>query len=200
MAKEKKVWKTAKGEIVPAEVVSAHDKKKEKVVLKIAKQALNVSKLLVELKAITESDVNKLYNEHLRIKGIEPTERKENYTLYSFDREWKIEISRADTVTFDDNINVVKQLLDEYIEDVTNQASSDIQVLVQSAFKTRKGQIDKARFFPLFQYEIEHPLWKRAMEELKQSIDVQSSKKYIKIMRRDENEEYVLVPLSFSAV
>lgn len=200
MAKEKKVWKTAKGEIVPAEVVSAHDKKKEKVVLKIAKQALNVSKLLVELKAITESDVNKLYNEHLRIKGIEPGERKENYTLYSFDREWKIEISRADTVTFDDNINVVKQLLDEYIEDVTNQASSDIQVLVQSAFKTRKGQLDKARLFSLFQYEIEHPLWKRAMEELKQSIDVQSSKKYIKIMRRDENEEYVLVPLSFSAV
>lgn len=200
MAKEKKVWKTAKGEIVPAEVVSAHDKKKEKVVLKIAKQALTVSKLLVELKAITESDVNKLYNEHLRIKGIEPGERKENYTLYSFDREWKIEISRADTVTFDDNINVVKQLLDEYIEDVTNQASSDIQVLVQSAFKTRKGQLDKARLFSLFQYEIEHPLWKRAMEELKQSIDVQSSKKYIKIMRRDENEEYVLVPLSFSAV
>lgn len=200
MAKEKKVWKTAKGEIVPAEVVSTHDKKKEKVVLKIAKQALTVSKLLVELKAITESDVNKLYNEHLRIKGIEPGERKENYTLYSFDREWKIEISRADTVTFDDNINVVKQLLDEYIEDVTNQASSDIQVLVQSAFKTRKGQLDKARLFSLFQYEIEHPLWKRAMEELKQSIDVQSSKKYIKIMRRDENEEYVLVPLSFSAV
>jgi hypothetical protein len=200
MAKEKKVWKTAKGEIVPAEVVSAHDKKKEKVVLKIAKQALTVSKLLVELKAITESDVNKLYNEHLRIKGIEPGERKENYTLYSFDREWKIEISRADTVTFDDNINVVKQLLDEYIEDVTNQASSDIQVLVQSAFKTRKGQLDKARLFSLFQYEIEHPLWKRAMEELKQSIDVQSSKKYIKIMRRDENEDYVLVPLSFSAV
>lgn len=200
MAKEKKVWKTAKGEIVPAEVVSVHDKKKEKVVLKIAKQALTVSKLLVELKAITESDVNKLYNEHLRIKGIEPGERKENYTLYSFDREWKIEISRADTVTFDDNINVVKQLLVEYIEDVTNQASSDIQVLVQSAFKTRKGQLDKARLFSLFQYEIEHPLWKRAMEELKQSIDVQSSKKYIKIMRRDENEEYVLVPLSFSAV
>lgn len=200
MAKEKKVWKTAAGDVVPAEVVSAHDKRKEIAVNRIAKSASKVSESLKELKVLISSEVEKVYKEHMRIKGVDSTKAKGNYTLYNYDKSWMISIKNSEVIAFDDNINVVKQLLDDYIEDVTNDSNSDIRLLVQNAFRTKKGQLDKARLLSLFSYEIKHDLWLRAMDELKASIDIQSSKMYVQVFERNAEGEYVAVPLSLSSV
>jgi len=199
MAKTKQ-WLTAKGETVPADIVSAHDKRKEKAVMRIVKCAEKAHEALKDLKATASAETDKVYAEHLRIRGVETGASKGNYTMYNFDKSVKVEINNSDSISFDDGIETVKQLLDKYIEDVTNEASSEIRMLIQGAFKTRKGQLDKARLFSLFQYHIEHPIWMQAMDALKASIDVQSSKKYMKISKRNENGEYVNIPLSLSAV
>lgn len=200
MAKEPKIWKTAAGEVVPAEIISGHDKRKEQAVNRIAKQALKASDVLRDLKSLINNEVTKVYEEHLRIKNIDHNKAKGNYTLYNFDKSWMISIKNSEIIAFDDNINVVKALLDEYIEDVTNDSSSDIRLLVQNAFRTKKGQLDKARLLSLFQYEIKHPIWQRAMDELKSSIDIQSSKMYVQVFQRDEQGEYTAIPLSLSNV
>jgi len=201
MAKAVKMWRNHKGELVPEAYVSKYDKEKEKKLVKLLKDAKDVQKRMLAFSSemFTTADIlNEMFYKSNNIEV--PKTSKGGLTLYSFDKNIKLIVSTSDLIDFDDKITIAQGLLNDYISEVVNGVNNDIRQLINNAFTTNKGRLDKARIFSLFQLQIEHPTWKQAMEMIKQSITSNSTKKYINIYERDEKDEYKQIVLNFSSL
>ena len=196
----KKEWINHKGEKVPAPYVPAIDKKKERYTNKMLKEAEKLEKRLMQLKSDILTQGDELYAEILREAKIKATERKGNYSLFSFDKSVKIEVSVQNRIEFNDNINLAQEKINEFLEKKSKGSDMELMELVNNAFKTKKGRLDSKRILGLFGLNIKNKTWLEAMELIKKSIETNNSKRYVNVWKRDAEGEYKIVQLNFSAV
>jgi hypothetical protein len=195
----KKIWKNHKGETVPAPYVPTIDKEKERLAIRIYKQSSDISKKLAKLKADWLTECDKLYNEMLKNANI-TVGKKGNYTISSFDKNIKIEVNVSERIEFTDQINMAQAKINEFLAEKTEGIDPDLSQIINQAFKTSKGQMDTKSVLGLFTLKITHKKWLEAMELIKQSISRNSSKRYMRIWKKDSNEEYKAVELNFSSI
>lgn len=199
-AKDKK-WNTHDGDKVPVQYIGDYEKKKERVLATCLTKANSVSKTLKELKSLMFSKADDLYAEMLEIKNIDAVKRKGNYTIFSFDKSVKLEITISNRLEFDDRINLAQEKLNEFIALKTEGIDHDITELINNAFKTTKGKLDSKRIISLFSLKITHPIWNEAMELIKESMSTNHSARYVTISVKDENTgKYEQIQLNFSAI
>jgi len=199
MSKEKKIWKNHKGETVPDKYVDSYEKKKEKLIMKIVKEAEKLNKDLSAYKEFTFLKSDELFDEMFKNNNMERTNQR-NYTLYSFDKSLKIEVNTQDVIDFDDRIQLAQAKINEFLEKKTAGADQDLSLLVNNAFKTTKGRLDKARILGLFSLKITHVLWNEAMDLIKQSITTNTTRRYVSVWKRQPDGKYVQIQLNFSAL
>jgi hypothetical protein len=195
----KKIWKDLKGNEVPAQYVPAFDKKRELVALKYQAKAEKLSDQLVKMKAELLMECDALYNQMLEDNNV-PAQSKGGYSVSTFDRDVKIEISIQERIEFDDKISVAHEKIKQYLAEKMQGVDADLQSLINQAFETRKGRMDVKRILSLFRLQIKHPLWLEAMELIKSSISRNDSKRYVQIMKKDVNGEYKNIDLNFSSI
>lgn len=195
-----KIWIDHKGQEVPREYVDGFDVRKERTVGKLLKKAMKLSKELETFKQMAFDDVDRLYDEMLKKADINPSERKGNFTLYSFDKSVKLTVDVSERIEFDENINFAQEKINQYLAEKTKGADQELAVLVNNAFKTTKGRLDTKRIFSLFTLKITHPLWKDAMELIKKSIQTNSTVRYLSLYKRDKKhfDKYNIINLNFS--
>lgn len=125
--------------------------------------------------------------------GAKPS-KKGNVTLHSFDGELRVTVAMADVLTFDERLTAAKTLIDECLDEWTQDSRQELKTIVQQAFDVNKeGNISTAKVLGLRRLNIEHEKWQRAMQAIDDSIHTQTTREYIRIHRRDENGAYVLV-------
>ena len=125
--------------------------------------------------------------------GAKPS-KKGNVTLHSFDGELRVTVAMADVLTFDERLTAAKTLIDECLDEWTQDSRQELKTIVQQAFDVNKeGNISTAKVLGLRRLNIEHEKWQRAMTAIDDSIHTQTTREYIRIHRRDENGAYVLV-------
>ena len=129
-----------------------------------------------------------------------PGNSKGGFSVSTFDRDAKIEISIQERIEFDDLISVAHEKIKLYLEEKTQGVDHDLQQIINQAFETRKGRMDVKRILGLFRLQINHPLWIDAMELIKRSITRNNSKRYARIWEKDENGEYRNIELNFSSI
>jgi len=196
---KKEIWTDYQGNDVPVKYVSSYDKKKEKVINKIATEASKINEMLEDFKKRMFAECDKLFDEMFKANDLEKIAQK-NYTLYSFDKSFKIEVTSQDVVDFDDRIQLAQAKINEYLKIKTDGADQELSILVNNAFKTKKGRLDKARIFGLFPLKINHLLWLEAMELIKNSIVTNYTRRYAVLYVRDDEGKYIQVQLNFSAI
>lgn len=198
--KTTKQWVNHKGEVVPEKYISGYDKKKEKALAKLLKEAEAVSEKLADLKKRMFEENDSLeeldYKEHNMVKP----DTKGNRTMYSFDKRIKFSMKVQDVIEFDDRITMAQQKINEFLESKNDGADEDLMLLVNNAFKTTKGRLDKSRIFSLFGLAIKNETWKEAMELIKQSINTNHTRRYSTIAVRDESGNYKEIPLNISSI
>jgi len=199
METTKKIWVDYQGNEVPLKYVSTYDKKKEKVITKVFAEAQKINATLEAFKKMMFAECDKLFDEMFKANDLEKVAQK-NYTLFSFDKGLKIEVTTQDVVDFDDRIQLAQAKINEYLKIKTDGADQELSILVNNAFKTKKGRLDKARIFGLFPLKINHHLWVEAMELIKKSIMTNYTRRYATIYVRDEEGKYNQVQLNFSAL
>jgi len=200
MKKDKK-WIDHKGQEVPAKYVDNYTKSKEKVIEKIFAEAEKLNKLLYNFKMGSFIQCDQLYEQMFAINNVEKRQdAKGNYTLYTFDKSIKIEVSVQDIIDFDDRIQLAQEKINQFLEMKTAGADQDLSLLVNNAFKTTKGRLDKARVFSLFSLNITHPIWSEAIELIKKSITTNSTRRYISVSKRDEMGKYNIINLNISSI
>lgn len=194
-----KKWINHLGQEVPTAYVPTIDKKKDRMARKYLKKAKAISEKLAKFKSEIEEEADALYDEMLEDAKVR-TGKKGNFTISSFDKEIKIEADIQERIEFSDNIKLAQAKFDEFINIKTKDADADLIEMINHAFKTSKGRLDTKRVLSLFSYKINHKVWKEGIELLKQSIDRNISKRYIRIQEKDQHGDYQNIQLNFSAL
>lgn len=195
----KKIWKDLNGNEVPAQYVPALDKERERVALKYLAKAKKLSEQLIALKVEMLDECDGVYDRMLESNNV-PAQSKGGFSISTFDRSAKIEISIQERIEFDDLISVAHEKIKQYLEEKTRGVDHDLQQIINQAFETRKGKMDVKRILGLFRLQIKHPLWEEAMELIKKSISRNNSKRYARVWEKDAQGEYRVVELNFSSI
>lgn len=195
----KKQWIDVSGNEVPAQYVPKLDKERERITLKYLAKAKKLSEQLQALKDEMLADCDAIYDQMLKENNV-PGNSKGGYSVSTFDRSAKIEVSIQERIEFDDLVTVAHEKIKQFLEAKTKGVDMDLQQLINQAFETRKGRMDVKRILGLFRLQITHPLWIEAMELIKKSINRNNSKRYVRVWEKDGNGEYRNVELNFSSI
>ncbi|NOR71605.1 MAG: DUF3164 family protein [Methylomarinum sp.] len=192
--------KNAQGHLVPDDSIEDIDKLRNSLVTDVIKAAKLLQSDMARFKATVVGDIDAFVEISAEEYDTKLGGKKGNLSLTSFDGQYKILMAVSDTLAFDERIQIAKQLIDECIHEWTKNSDNNVKALIEHAFQTDKeGNINTGRVLGLFKLKIEDEKWQKAMEALKDSISVASSKRYMRIYERPGNDEkYQQISLDIS--
>jgi len=192
----------AQGHLVPVDAVNDLDILRNDLVIAAVSMAQELRQDLTQYKESVIDDITAFIE--LAAEKYDTTfgGKKGNLTLTSYDGRYRLQISISDTITFDERLQIAKQLIDECIHRWTENSSVNIKALIEHAFQTDKqGNINTGRVLGLMKLKIDDKQWTKAMEALKDSISVASSKSYMRLYQRIGNEDkYEQISLDVSSL
>ncbi len=191
-----------KGHAVPIAMVSEVDQLIDQTVQKIAEYADDLAAQVARFKGHTHDDVAATVDLLAEKYSVTRGGAKGNTTLTSFDGCTKVEIKVADNITFGPELQIAKQLVDEYISEFSDGLAPELEVLLNHAFQVDKaGAVNREALYALRRLPITHPVWDRAMQALTDSMRVVGSKEYVLISRRPHARAgWKSIPISLAAV
>jgi hypothetical protein len=110
-------------------------------------------------------------------------------------------VAVSDAIQFNEKLQVAKTLIDNCIRRWADGSRSEIKLLVEDAFYVDKqGNINKNRILGLRRLAIEDAEWQEAMKAITDSIQVMSTKTYIRFYERQRDGSYTRIPLDIAAL
>lgn len=183
----------ARGNLIPIENIKEIDLDRDELVKEIFAAIETPMRELEQARRNGIEDVRAFVELAAEKYGAKPS-KKGNVTLHSFDGELRVTVAMSDVLTFDERLTAAKTLIDECLDEWTQDSRQELKTIVQQAFDVNKeGKISTAKVLGLRRLNIEHEKWQRAMTAIDDSIHTQTTREYIRIHRRDENGAYVLV-------
>jgi hypothetical protein len=198
---EQKYMEDAQGRQVPSELVKEIDKLRDQTVIEVMKKTLAMRDTLVEFKKGVWDDIQTFLNISASQHNVSFGGKKGNITITSYDGKYKLVVAVNDTLQFNEKLQVAKSLIDNCIKRWSDGSRPEIKTLVDDAFYVDKtGNINKDRVLGLRRLKIEDSEWLDAMQAISDSIQVVSSKTYIRFYQRNENGGYNQIPLDVAAL
>lgn len=173
------------GHLVPEDTISEMDKTRDTLVSELLDKARDMNGLVRDFRTDAMGDVQAFIQLAAEQYGAKVGGAKGNVSLLSFDGRKKVEVNVQDSVEFGCELHAAKSLIDNCIHRWTEGGSPEVKALVEHAFQTdKKGKLNYGRIFTLMRLKIDDEEWRRAMEALKDSINVVGSKTYIRFYER----------------
>ena len=195
-------WQDASGNLIPESKVKDIDKLRHQVVTDLCHMAKQRRDGLAEFKAKAMQEVAALVATSMEQYGVKTGGEKGNVTLTSFDGKYKLVRQMQDRLVFGEQLLAAKALIDECVQAWSKDANDNIRALVNHAFQTDKeGKINTGRVLGLRRLEIKDEDWQTAMKAISDSIQVASTKPYIRFYKRNESTgAYDAINLDLAAV
>ena len=195
-------WQDASGSLIPESKIKDIDKLRHQVVTDLCLMAEKSRDGLADFKARAMQEVAALVSTSMEQYGVKAGGEKGNVTLISFDGRYKLVRSMQDKLTFGEQLMAAKALIDECVHEWASNADDNIKVLVNHAFQTDKeGKINTGRVLGLRRLEIRDAKWQSAMQAIADSIQIASTKPYVRFYKRnDTTGEYESISLDVAAV
>ena len=191
----------AKGNLVPLANIKEIDLLRDELVMEIVGKAQTVQQQMAAFKADSMADIAAFVQLSADRYDVAVGGKKGNVTLHSFDGAYRVNLSMQDTLVFDEGLLAAKALIDECINEWTEGSRSELKTLINAAFQVDKeGNISTARVLGLRRLKIKDEKWQRAMEALSDSLQVHTSKQFVRVYKRDDAGEYQLVSLDIVKV
>lgn len=179
----------SKGRLVPIELIKPVDLARDRIVQELVAKAMLERAELRAFKAWANSELAAFLELSAEQYGVTSGGTKGNVTLISFCGRYKVTRQIQDRISFDERLQAAKSLIDECLNEWTDGADSRICLLVQDAFQVdREGRISTERVLGLRRIDIDEPKWISAMKALNDSIQVESTKAYLRFHERDTPE------------
>ena len=191
----------AKGNLVPLANIKEIDLLRDELVMEIVGKAQTVQQQMAAFKSDSMADIAAFVQLSADRYDVAVGGKKGNVTLHSFDGAYRVNLSMQDTLVFDEGLLAAKALIDECINEWTEGSRSELKTLINAAFQVDKeGNISTARVLGLRRLKIKDEKWQRAMEALSDSLQVHTSKQFVRVYKRDDAGEYQLVSLDIAKV
>ena len=190
----------AKGNLIPLENIKETDLLRDELVMEIVAKAQAVRDNIAAFKQSAMEDIAAFAQLSAEKYGAKLGGAKGNIRLMSFDA-YRIALAMQDTLTFDERLAAAKALIDECINEWTADSRPELKALINDAFQVDKeGNISTTRVLGLRRLSIDDEKWHRAMDALSDSVQVQTSKPFVRVYRREANGEYSLMSLDIAKV
>jgi len=181
-------WLDARGKATPVEYINKLDIEKEELIVGKIHKALKLSKQLTEFKQECASDIDG-YLKHLAKANKVRENWKGNIALRSYDESMVIERSMNDRIEFSEGLQLAKAQIDVWLKNRLGGLDLNLTKIVSQAFNVdKRGRINTAMVLKLMQLQIDEPEWQKAMNILKESITVASTKMYIRFKIKKDGE------------
>lgn len=175
----------AKGSLVPVETIKPSDKLEDEQVRKIMTFARDLSAQIARFRGHTMTDLGELDALLEQEYGAKKGGRKGNRTYQTFDGLMKVQVQVSDFIDFGPQLQVAKTLIDECLNEWSEDSRPEIRAIVTRAFNTDKeGQINRSEIFMLMRLDIEDERWKSAVDAIRDAMRVTGSKEYVRFYER----------------
>lgn len=189
-------WIDHDGNNIPVRYIDPTDKKRDALVERTIKKIENESLRLKQLKEKIEQDINRFLETVATEYG---QDWKGNASLRNFDQSKEVQIKYGQSISFDERLQVARQLIDRCIESWSEGSDMKIRMLVNQAFKIdKKGQLDAKLILSLRNIKIKDKDWKKAMDLISDSVKIENRRKYFIFRRKDVNGEWQTISMNFS--
>lgn len=197
MIEGKEYWRDAKGNLTPAELVKEIDKARDALVHEWVERGRDLSKAISHFKEGIFGDVQAFIELSAEKYGAKVGGNKGNVTLFSYDGKYKIQRAINESLQFDERIQAAKVLIDECLNEWSEGSRPELKALIERAFNVDKeGNLNTSRILGLRRVEIQDSRWKNAMQAISESVQVVSSKAYVRLYERvGETDQYVPIAL-----
>lgn len=194
--------RNAAGHMVPLEEVRPHDKLRDQVAKDLVQEAADLHERLKQFKQRALGDIEDLVTISGERYGVNLGGKKGNVTVATYDGDFKVVRSYAERITATEEIEAAKELINECITRWSEGANSNIKALVDRAFHTTsQGKLKMSAILDLLRLDIDDEQWQKAMEALKDSIQVTGTAVYVRVYKRvGKSDQYMPVPLDLAAV
>lgn len=184
------------GHLVPESNISTIDKIRDDFVRGLVARAKDVSVAVGQFKTSSMSEISKFVELAALDHGVVIGGQKGNITLTSFDGRYRVVRAIDESITFNEGMSTARELIFRCIESWSAGADPKLTTLVTRAFERDKnGHLSTSRILALRSYEIDDPDWKKAMEMIAKSIQVQATIHYLRFYERDDNGRWNQVSL-----
>lgn len=192
----------AKGRLCPLHTIHAVDLARHDLVNDRLAAAEVLQGLLQEFKEQTFADIDAFVEVSAAEYDVKMGGVKGNLQLVNHNETGKIRVAISDRITFDERLQVAKQLFDELINEHSEGLDEVIAALIQQVFSVDKaGKVDTRKVLELRRYNIKHPKWVEAMKAINDSIKIAGSKSYIQMYKRaTPDDDWVTLSLDLAKV
>lgn len=196
------MMQNAQGHYVPVDKIPDIDLQRDALVLGIARKAALLREQMQQFKQDVMDDIRAHMEISAEQYGIKLGGKKGNLQLTSFNGEYQVILAIAESLHFDERLQIAKQMIDNCIHKWTQDSNSNARALIEHAFQTDKqGNINFSRVWALQKLKIDDSEWNQAMQALKDSINVASSKEYLRVYRKREKDgKYEPIALDLAAL
>ena len=197
MIEGKEYWRDAKGNLTPAELVKEIDKARDALVHEWVERGRDLSKAISHFKEGIFGDVQAFIELSAEKYGAKVGGNKGKVTLFSYDGKYKIQRAINESLQFDERIQAAKVLIDECLNEWSEGSRPELKALIERAFNVDKeGNLNTSRILGLRRVEIQDSRWQNAMQAISESVQVVSSKAYVRLYERvGETDQYVPIAL-----
>jgi hypothetical protein len=180
----------AKGRLVPREAISEYDLLRDQVVRELIDIGKETRDQMKKTKARIMDEMAALVATAGDKYGVNIGGSKGNVSLTSYDGRFQVKRSISMHLEFDERIRAAKELIDECILEWSQNSCSELKTLVSDAFALDgKGNLSVDRILRLTKLEIDDPKWKKAMDAIRDSLQVVGSKTYFRMYERENPED-----------
>jgi hypothetical protein len=189
----------ANGDLVRITNIKDQDLLEHDMVLSIACIWLDVNASLTRFKQHTFTDITTfidlLFEQYQQTRG----GSEGNITFTTVDRKFKLQLAVQKKIGLGPELLVARQKLLDAVESYPESAN-DLKTIITGIFFPVDGQVNVAKVLELRTYKVNNALWVEGMQIIDNAIEIISSKKQIRLYRRDKVGDYEAIPLSIAAL
>ena len=191
----------AQGSLIPVKNITKIDIKRDELVTTMAAKWLDYNNTLSQFKQEILLDIHNFVADAAKEHDVKIGGKKGNLSLVSYDGEFKVAVSISNTLDFNEQLQIAKQMINDLILSWSKGANGNIVALINSAFEVDgDGNVSTSKIFALLRLKINDDTgkWQEAMELVRNSMTIVASKEYVRLYQRDENGKYQMVPLDIA--
>lgn len=183
-------WIDGAGNHIPVKYIDPVDKKRDAMVEKLFRQALQVQERLRKFKEQVDKDISTYLDWLAKANGEESLNPGGNYDLDSFFGDKRIKVKINKVIIFDERLQLAKQKIDRCLDRWSDGANDNLKAVVFDAFKVdRKGQVDTRRILGLRNLKIKDAEWQAAMDLITEAITITGTRKYLMFQCRENRDQ-----------
>lgn len=197
---ETKMWTDPKGRLVPDRMVKDSDKLVDAQVREILGHAMTLMAEIARFRGHCFDDIASLRGLLAEQYGVTRGGSKGNTSFMSYDGTIKVEVRIDDQIVFGPELRIAKDLIDEYVEEVSEGVPDAVRALLEHAFEVgQAGRVNRGALYSLRRLNVDHPKWQSAMKAIADSMRVMGSKERFQIsVRNDPTENFTALPINLA--